>query len=339
MPVAGIVVIQYLIRGEAQDLVLAGLTAGAEAYFVMVANRLHISAVAALEARGQLDSLIGELEQAKAKSDEAARRAEAANLAKSRFLAQMSHELRTPLNAILGFSEVMKNQLLGQHIVPAYGEYAGDIHDSGQHLLNLINEILDLSRIEAGRYELNEESINVVHAAEECHHLLMIRATGRGIVIHDHYETDLPKIWADERAVRQICLNLLSNAIKFTPQGGEIWVKVGWTASGGQYISVRDTGPGIPEEEIPVVLSSFGQGSNAIKSAEQGAGLGLPIVKGLIDLHGGSFTLRSKLREGTEVIVTFPAERVMAALPPVGEKVSLQPTMTGAQHASESHAR
>ena len=182
MPVAGIVVIQYLIRGEAQDLVLAGLTAGAEAYFVMVANRLHVSAVAALEARGQLDSLIGELEQAKAKSDEAARRAEAANLAKSRFLAQMSHELRTPLNAILGFSEVMKNQLLGQHIVPAYGEYAGDIHDSGQHLLNLINEILDLSRIEAGRYELNEEATNVVHVAEECHHLLKIRATGRGII-------------------------------------------------------------------------------------------------------------------------------------------------------------
>ncbi len=339
MPVAGIVVIQYLIRGEAQDLVLAGLTAGAEAYFVMVANRLHISAVAALEARGQLDSLIGELEQAKAKSDEAARRAEAANLAKSRFLAQMSHELRTPLNAILGFSEVMKNQLLGQHAVTAYGEYAGDIHDSGQHLLNLINEILDLSRIEAGRYELNEEATNVVHVAEECHHLLKIRATGRGITIHDLYEPDLPKIWADERAVRQICLNLLSNAIKFTPQAGEIWIKIGWTASGGQYISVRDTGPGIPEEEIPVVLSSFGQGTNAIKSAEQGAGLGLPIVKGLIDLHGGSFTLRSKLREGTEVIVTFPAERVMAALPPVGDKVSLQPAITAAQQASRNHAR
>src|SRR5712691_2970166 len=339
MPVAGIVVIQYLIRGEAQDLVLAGLTAGAEAYFVMVANRLHISAVAALEARGQLDSLIGELEQAKAKSDEAARRAEAANLAKSRFLAQMSHELRTPLNAILGFSEVMKNQLLGQHAVTAYGEYAGDIHDSGQHLLNLINEILDLSRIEAGRYELNEEATNVVHVAEECHHLLKIRATGRGITIHDLYEPDLPKIWADERAVRQICLNLLSNAIKFTPQAAEIWIKIGWTASGGQYISVRDTGPGIPEEEIPVVLSSFGQGTNAIKSAEQGAGLGLPIVKGLIDLHGGSFTLRSKLREGTEVIVTFPAERVMAALPPVGDKVSLQPAITAAQQASRNHAR
>jgi len=219
----------------------------------------------------------------------------------------------------------MKNELLGKHAVPAYGEYAGDVHDSGQHLLSLINEILDLSRIEAGRYELNEEAIHLVHVTEECHHLLKTRASGRGITIHDLYEKELPKIWADERAVRQICLNLVSNAIKFTPQGGEIWIKIGWTASGGQYVSVRDTGPGIPEEEIPVVLSSFGQGTNAIKSAEQGAGLGLPIVKGLIDLHGGSFTLRSKLREGTEVIVTFPAERVMAALPPVGDKVSLQP--------------
>jgi two-component system cell cycle sensor histidine kinase PleC len=298
----------------------------------MVANRLHISAISALEARSQLDDLIGEMEQAKAKSDEVARRAEAANLAKSRFLAQMSHELRTPLNAILGFSEVMKNQLLGAHAVPVYGEYASDIHDSGQHLLNLINEILDLSRIEAGRYELNEEPVSLVNAAGECTHLLKMRATSRGITIHDLFEPGLPKLWADERAVRQVCLNLLSNAIKFTPQGGEIWIKAGWTASGGQYLSVRDTGPGIPEEEISIVLSSFGQGSNALKSAEQGAGLGLPIVKGLIDLHGGSFTLRSKLREGTEVLVTFPAERVMTALPPVGEATPTQPHLPEYQY-------
>ena len=119
--------------------------------------------------------------------------------------------------------------------------------------------------------------------------------------------------------MRQICLNLLSNAIKFTPQGGEIWLKVGWTASGGQYMSVKDTGPGIPEEEIPIVLASFGQGSNSIKSAEQGAGLGLPIAKNLIDLHGGTFTLKSKLRIGTEVIVTFPPERVMSALAPIAD--------------------
>jgi two-component system cell cycle sensor histidine kinase PleC len=294
----------------------------------MVAKRLYLSAVSALEARGQLDSLVGELEQAKAKSDEAARRAEAANLAKSRFLAQMSHELRTPLNAILGFSEVMKSEILGAHSVTTYKEYASDIHDSGEHLLNLINEVLDLSRIEAGRYELNEEPVALAHVAEDCHHLIKLRATNRDITIHERYETDLPKLWADERAVRQICLNLLSNAIKFTPQGGEVWVKVGWTSSGGQYLSVRDNGAGIPEEEIPIVLSSFGQGTNAIKTAEQGAGLGLPIVNGLIDLHGGTFTLRSKLREGTEVIVTFPASRVMAALPPVDDDAPLQPGIT-----------
>jgi two-component system cell cycle sensor histidine kinase PleC len=117
--------------------------------------------------------------------------------------------------------------------------------------------------------------------------------------------------------VRQICLNLLSNAIKFTPQTGEVWLKVGWTAAGGQYFSVRDNGPGIPENEIPIVIDTFGQGSNAIKSAEQGAGLGLPIVKSLIELHGGTFSLKSKLREGTEVVVTFPPERVMTALEPV----------------------
>ena len=120
-------------------------------------------------------------------------------------------------------------------------------------------------------------------------------------------------------------LNLLSNAIKFTLEGGEIWLKVGRTSSGGQYMSVKDTGPGIPEEEIPIVLASFGQGSNSIKSAEQGAGLGLPIAKNLIDLHGGTFTLNSALRIGTEVIVTFPPERVMSALAPISDAPPLQP--------------
>ncbi|MEX2128464.1 MAG: HAMP domain-containing sensor histidine kinase [Xanthobacteraceae bacterium] len=338
LPVASVVAVHYLLRGAPQDLVLSSMTVGAEVYFIMVANRLYLAAVSALEARAQLDTLVGELEQAKAKSDEAARRAEAANLAKSRFLAQMSHELRTPLNAVLGFSEVMKSEILGPHSIPTYKEYAGDIHTSGEHLLNLINEVLDLSRIEAGRYELNEEPVSLALVAEACHHLVKLRATNRDITLHELFEPDLPKLWADERAVRQICLNLLSNAIKFTPQGGEVWLKAGWTASGGQYLSVRDTGAGIPEEEIPIVLSPFGQGSNAIKTAEQGAGLGLPIVKGLIDLHGGSFTLRSKLREGTEVIVTFPASRVMAALPPVDDRAPLQPALAPARARADETA-
>jgi two-component system cell cycle sensor histidine kinase PleC len=319
-PLTIAVAINYLLTGSVHGYVLAGLALTALCYFGLLANRLYTSTLATLVARAEKDALIGELEQAKAKSDEARRHAEAANIAKSRFLAQMSHELRTPLNAILGFSEVMKNELFGAHAVRAYKDYSNDIHNSGVHLLGLINEILDLSRIEAGRYELNEESVALVQLAGECRHLVKLRASNRGIVIHDLFEPDMPRVWADERAVRQICLNLLSNAIKFTPQAGEVWLKVGWTAAGGQYLSVRDNGPGIPESEIPIVLDTFGQGTNAIKSAEQGAGLGLPIVKSLIELHGGTFSLKSKLREGTEVIVTFPPERVMTALEPVVEE-------------------
>jgi two-component system cell cycle sensor histidine kinase PleC len=316
-PVTVAVALDIALRGGMQNLILAAMTLTAQGYFTMLSQRLYSTTLATLEARAEKDALIGELEQAKAISDEARRRAEGASIAKSRFLAQMSHELRTPLNAILGFSEVMKSEVFGPHAVPTYKEYAGDIHNSGVHLLNLINEILDLSRIEAGRYELNEEAVDLAQIVSDCHHLLQLRAHNRGIAIHEVFERELPRLWADERALRQICLNLLSNAIKFTPQGGEIWLKVGWTAAGGQYMSVLDNGPGIPDDEIPIVLASFGQGTNAIKSAEQGTGLGLPIAKNLVDLHGGSFTLRSKLRVGTEVIVTFQPERVMSALGPI----------------------
>ncbi len=326
VPVTAAIALDFALKGNLQDYVLATMALAAEGYFALLAYRLYSTMLATLHARAEKDALIAELEQAKAISDDARRRAESANIAKSSFLAQMSHELRTPLNAILGFSEVMKDEIFGRHGVAAYKGYSNDIHTSGVHLLGLINEILDLSRIEAGRYELNEEPISLSLVVDDCHHLLQLRAKNRGLTIHQMFEPDLPRLWADERAIRQICLNLLSNAIKFTPQSGEIWLKVGWTASGGQYMSVRDTGPGIPDEEIPVVLSSFGQGSNAIKSAEQGAGLGLPIAKSLVDLHGGTFTLKSKLRVGTELIVTFPPERVMAALAPLAEPApALQP--------------
>jgi two-component system cell cycle sensor histidine kinase PleC len=328
-PVTAAVALNFALQGTLRDYILAIMAVTAQGYFAVLAYRLYSTTLATLVARAEKDALIGELEQAKAISDEARQRAEAANISKSRFLAQMSHELRTPLNAILGFSEVMKTEVFGEHAVPAYKEYSADIHNSGVHLLGLINEILDLSRIEAGRYELNEESVSLVGIVEDCHHLLKLRATNRGITMHEVYEPDLPRLWADERAIRQICLNLLSNAIKFTPQAGDIWLKVGWTASGGQYMSVKDTGPGIPDEEIPIVLASFGQGSNSIKSAEQGAGLGLPIAKSLTDLHGGNFIFKSKLRIGTEVIVTFPPERVVAAMAPMTDAPSITPPPPG----------
>src|SRR5579862_6811371 len=331
LPVAIALALDFAVKGTLHDYILALMALTAEGYFSLLAYRLYSTTLATLEARAEKDALIGELEQSKSISDEARRRAETANIAKSRFLAQMSHELRTPLNAILGFSEVMKSEIFGVHSVPVYKDYSADIHNSGVHLLNLINEILDLSRIEAGRYELNEEAVSLVHVVADCHHLLKLRASSRKITIHEIFEQNMPRIWGDERAVRQVVLNLLSNSIKFTPRGGEIWLKVGWTASGGQYLSVKDTGSGIPEDEIPIVLASFGQGSNSIKSAEQGAGLGLPIAKSLIDIHGGTFTLKSKLRIGTEVIVTFPPERVMSALAPMSEEappVQPEPTET-----------
>jgi two-component system, cell cycle sensor histidine kinase PleC len=334
-PVTAATALDFALQGNLRNYILATMAVTAQGYFAVLAYRLFSTTLATLHARAEKDALIGELEQAKAISDEARRRAEAANIAKSRFLAQMSHELRTPLNAILGFSEVMKTEVFGPHAVAAYKDYSNDIHNSGQHLLNLINEILDLSRIEAGRYELTEEPVSLTNVVEDCHHLLTLRAKNRGITIHEVFEPELPRLWADERALRQVCLNFLSNAIKFTPSGGEVWLKVGWTASGGQYMSIKDTGPGIPEEEIPIVLSKFGQGSNAIKSAEQGTGLGLPIAMNLIELHGGTFTLKSKVRIGTELIATFPPERVMAALPPLSEPAPpIQP-----QQEPESNGR
>ncbi len=340
VPVTSAIALTFTLRGSLDAYILALLAVAAEGYFSLLAHRLHSTTFTTLEARAEKDALIGELEQAKAISDEARFRAEAANISKSRFLAQMSHELRTPLNAILGFSEVMKSEIFGAHSVAVYKDYSSDIHNSGVHLLNLINEILDLSRIEAGRYELNEEAVSITHVVSDCHHLLKLRASSRDITIHEVFEQDMPRVWADERATRQIVLNLLSNSIKFTPRGGEIWLKAGWTASGGQYLSCKDNGTGIPEDEIPIVLASFGQGSNSIKSAEQGAGLGLPIAKSLIDMHGGTLTLKSKLRIGTEVIVTFPPERVMSALAPVEELApTLQPEWPEDSSGNRQRAR
>ena len=160
--------------------------------------------------QAEKDALINELEEARQMSDEARRHAEQANIAKSQFLATMSHELRTPLNAIIGFSEVLKSELLGPHNVPQYKEYAGDIHGSGQHLLNLINELLDLSRIEAGKYELNEEAVSLIDIAEDCRRMMEIRAKAKGIELSFSYGDNLPKLWGDERAIRQVVLNLLS---------------------------------------------------------------------------------------------------------------------------------
>ena len=317
IPMTLAVVIRLVLLQDPFYIALASMGVGVHLYFIWLARGLNSTAVDRLKFRAQKDLLIAALEEEKAISEEARRRAEAANNSKSRFLATMSHELRTPLNAIMGFSEVMHAEVLGPIGSAKYKDYAGTIHESGRHLLNLINEILDLSRIEAGKYELSEQRVRLADVTEDCHRLLKLRAEAKGLEIIEDVPDSLPPVWADERAMRQICLNLMSNALKFTPKGGRITVTADTLAGGGQRLSVRDTGPGIPADEIPKVLQPFGQGSLAHKTAEGGTGLGLSIVQSLIELHGGTFELKSELRRGTEAIVILPARRVLAPAPPL----------------------
>jgi two-component system, cell cycle sensor histidine kinase PleC len=337
IPMTLAVVFRLVVLQDFFYMALASMAIGVHVYFIFLAKGLNATALSMLEFRSQKDSLISELEEARVISDEARTRAESANVAKSRFLATMSHELRTPLNAILGFSEVMQAEIMGPMHNKTYKEYAGNIHDSGRHLLNLINEILDLSRIEAGRYELREEPIRLTDVAEDCHRMLKQRAEAKGLQIIEEFDETLPQLWADERAVRQICLNLVSNALKFTPRGGSVTLTVASLPNGGQTVRIKDNGPGIPKEEIPKVMQAFGQGSLAHQTAEGGTGLGLPIVQNLIELHGGHFELQSELRKGTIAIVVFPKQRVMqpmAPLQPLGQERHRQSVMPESTRSS-----
>jgi two-component system, cell cycle sensor histidine kinase PleC len=315
IPMTIAVVCRLMLQNHPFFFAMASMAAGLHVYFIIMAQRLNTTALAMLEFRAEKDTLIAELEEEKSISDNARAQAEAANIAKSRFLATMSHELRTPLNAILGFSEVLHTELLGPLQNPTYKDYAGSIHDSGSHLLHLINEILDLSRIEAGRYEIVDEVVTLAAIVDDCWRLLKLRADGKNQTVAFEIARDVPDILVDARATRQICLNLMSNALKFTPRGGHIIVSVTVAATGGLDLAVKDNGPGIPPSEIHKVLQPFGQGSLAQQTAEGGTGLGLPIVKGLIELHGGIFELKSELRRGTVALVRFPPARIVPRFP------------------------
>ena len=314
-PIMMSLVYKFMLMGDTQNWFIAAMVIGMYFYFVMLIKGLNSNIINMLSYRAEKDYLISEIAEAKAFSDESRRRAEEANIAKSKFLATMSHELRTPLNAILGFSEVMKDELFGSHQDPRYREYSNDIHSSGQHLLNLINEVLDLSRIEAGRYEMNEEALRLSDISRDCCRLLQLKADKKGIELIEKYQDEDIKLWADERAIRQVILNLLSNAIKFTPNGGVIHVNIDQNHDKKLFIRIKDNGPGIPEDEIPLIMTNFGQGSLAHETAEGGSGLGLPIVKGLIEIHDGSFEIQSELRKGTEVTAYFPTQRISQVLP------------------------
>lgn len=238
---------------------------------------------------------------------EALGKAEAATEAKSKFLASMSHELRTPLNAIIGFADAIKSEISGPVQPVEYGEYIDIIHSSGNHLLALINDVLDLSKINAGAVELDRREVSVSALMRECLDLIGHRASEAGVeLIHIDTAEDHGLIHADGRRLKQVFLNLLSNAIKFTPESGRVTASIHVAQSGCLCVSVSDTGVGIAPDDIPTVLSEYGQVEHGLNHVGEGTGLGLPITKKLVELHGGKLTLESALGEGTTVTVCLP---------------------------------
>jgi signal transduction histidine kinase len=246
---------------------------------------------------------------------ELAYRADAANRAKSRFLANMSHELRTPLNAIIGFSEVIHNQFKGPVGNPQYIEFARSIHESGRHLVGIINDILDISKVEAGKVHLEEAPTAVAAMAEHIAGLLRHAIATAGLTLEIAVEPDLPDVLVDPRKLDQVLLNLVSNAVKFTPAGGCIRIEGGRDAGGGVAIAVVDNGCGIAQDEIAEVVKPFVQSRDTERRGLQGTGLGLPLADQLVRLHGGYMKLSSSLGQGTTVTIHLPPTRVLPQQP------------------------
>jgi signal transduction histidine kinase len=241
--------------------------------------------------------------------------AEAANQAKSGFLANMSHELRTPLNAIIGFSEMMLREVLGSLGNEQYRAYVGDIHASGTHLLQIINDILDLSKAEAGKIDLAEDVFDLRDVMRSVRQLTAGRVQAGELTQSFELPEGLPPLSGDERKTKQVLLNLITNAVKFTPAGGSITISAQWEVEMGLAITICDTGIGIPESDLERVLKPFEQVDSSLSRQHQGTGLGLPLVKAIMELHGGRLELKSEFGVGTQVTVIFPPERVLAPSP------------------------
>jgi len=285
----------------------AMLQAGAGALILVILAIMAFGLNRQLQARmlthGQLRQTVRELETARLAAEESSR-------VKSQFMANMSHELRTPLNAIIGFSEVIRDALVGP-VAARYKDYARDIHSSGRHLLGLINDVLDLSKIELGRLELHEEPVVLAKVVEDCQRLIAERVRSSNLELAADVPSDLPLLRGDELRLKQIVLNLLSNAVKFTPVGGRIALSARTTADGGIVLAVIDTGIGMKPEEIPIALQPFRQIDSALNRRYEGTGLGLPLARTLVELHDGILNISSTPGQGTTVTVVLPATRVI----------------------------
>ena len=275
----------------------------------------HLASRSAQEAE-RLRRYVAELEAAKRELEIrtkevtlALEAAAAASQAKSQFLAAMSHELRTPLNAIIGFSEMLSREMFGT-LDTRYRDYATNIYDSGRHLLGLINDVLDFSKLEAGRFELQDDVVEIDHIITETVKMIGQQVKRGSLHLIQDLPPQLPRIHADSRRVRQILLNLISNSIKFTPEGGEIKISAGMT-DGELILTISDTGIGMSADDIPKALTRFGQIDSRLSRKYDGTGLGLPLSKRLIELHGGTLAIDSVVGAGTTVTLRFPRERVV----------------------------
>lgn len=250
--------------------------------------------------------------------------ADAANRAKSTFLANMSHELRTPLNAIIGFSEMMIKETFGALGHDKYKEYLGDVHASATHLLEIINEVLDMSKIEAGRIELDDVEIDMRDLMDSVTRMMASRAFGNNLTLKMDIEDNLPNLYADQRLVRQILINIVTNAVKFSSRGGRIDVAAKKAPDGQLQIIIADQGQGIPKNKIRQAMEPFGQVTDNHENArQQGTGLGLPLAKAMVELHEGTLDLESEEGKGTTVTISFPAARVRPVNPQKSDETQL----------------